>query len=259
MITRMWHGKTKKEDADIYRQYIIDTGVQDYLKTDGNLDVQIWQKDDGEETHIRTVTRWKDIEVVKAFAGDDYEKARYYPEDGKYLCELEPEVKHYKTFVFSNNQMKNYIRQLEELYDGDNWTDETFMKKLGSLKKEKAFEQPVPGKHSVAEVLWHCIYWRKVLLKRMEGDFEFKKMTEKEQNFLPLEKLKEKGWDALLSEFNEINELLINCLKSKNDDFLEQEYTSGFNYRYLIEGIISHDFYHLGQIGFIISILNPDF
>lgn len=35
MITRIWHGKTKTRDAAHYRQFVIDTGIQDYLKTRG--------------------------------------------------------------------------------------------------------------------------------------------------------------------------------------------------------------------------------
>jgi uncharacterized damage-inducible protein DinB len=256
MLTRIWHGKTKKEDADIYRQYVIDSGIQDYLNTEGNLDVQIWQRDEEDITHIFAVTQWENLGSIKTFAGDDFEKAKYYSEDKKYLLELEEKVKHYQTYSFSNNQIKNYIKQIEELYKGDNWTDENFLKKLGTLDIEKAFKQPVQGKHSVAEVLWHCIYWRRVLVKRMQGDFELGERTEAEQNFLPLESLKKMGWDNLLAEFKKENELLINFLKSKNDNFLVEENKPGYNNRYMIEGIISHDFYHLGQIGFIISLLN---
>ena len=65
MITRIWHGRTKKEDADIYKQYVIDTGIQDYLKTEGNLDVEIWQGDEGNETHIFTVTHWDSFDSMK--------------------------------------------------------------------------------------------------------------------------------------------------------------------------------------------------
>ncbi len=32
------------------------------------------------------------------FAGEDYEKARYYPEDKEYLLEFEEAVNHYETF-----------------------------------------------------------------------------------------------------------------------------------------------------------------
>jgi len=256
MITRIWHGKTKKEDADIYLQYVIDTGIKDYLKSEGNLNVQIWQMDEEDITHILTVTNWNDLDSIKGFAGNDFEKAKYYPEDETYLLELEEKVKHYKTFSFSNQQIKNYIRQIKELDGGDNWTEENFSKKINLLSKETAFKQPAEGKHSVAEILWHCIYWRRVVLKRMQGDWEFGESTEAEQNFYPLEVLIQKGWENLTAEFKESSELLIDFLKLKNDNFLYEYYKPERTNKNMIEGIISHDFYHLGQIGFIISLLN---
>ena len=256
MITRVWHGKTKKEDSEIYRQYVIDTGIQDYLKTEGNLDVEIWQRDEGDVTHILTVTHWEDLQSIKKFAGDDYVKAKYYPEDDKYLLEFEENVKHYSTFSFSNRELKNYIKQIEELYDGDNWTDENFIKKISSINEETAFLQPQGGKHSVSEVLWHCIFWRRVILKRMNGDWGYGEEFQEEQNFLSLDVLKERGWQNIVADFAEINNMLIDFLKSRTDNFLEEVYPNGYSNRYMIEGIISHDYYHLGQIGFIISLLD---
>ena len=100
MIARVWHGKTKKEHAELYRDYVVRTGVQEYRNSRGNLGIQIWQQDDGDVTHIWTVTLWKDLASIKSFAGDDHERARYYPEDERYLLELEPTVCHYNAFSF---------------------------------------------------------------------------------------------------------------------------------------------------------------
>lgn len=101
MITRIWHGKTKTVDAETYREFVIATGINDYRSTKGNLGAQIWQKQEGDTTHIWTVSWWSDYESIKAFAGDDIEKAHYYDEDKKYLLEFEPNVVHYETFDFS--------------------------------------------------------------------------------------------------------------------------------------------------------------
>jgi len=101
MITRIWHGKTKASDADIYRKYVIATGIKDYISTKGNKGVQIWQRKEGDVTHIWTVSWWDNFENIKTFAGNEYEKARYYEEDKKYLLEFEPNVIHCETYDFS--------------------------------------------------------------------------------------------------------------------------------------------------------------
>jgi heme-degrading monooxygenase HmoA len=100
MIARTWHGRTKTADAAVYREYVISTGIKELTGTKGNAGTQIWQRKEGEITHIWVVSWWHDYESIKAFAGDDIEKARYYEEDKKYLLELEPHVLHYEAYKF---------------------------------------------------------------------------------------------------------------------------------------------------------------
>jgi heme-degrading monooxygenase HmoA len=98
MVVRIWHGKTKRSDADRYLDFLHQSGVKDYLKTPGNLEVKIWRSIEGDVAHFWTVSSWDTMESIKAFAGDEVEKAKYYPEDNDFLLEFEPTVKHYEQF-----------------------------------------------------------------------------------------------------------------------------------------------------------------
>lgn len=100
MITRIWHGRTRSSDAEVYRKYVMSTGVKGLTSTKGNLGVQIWQKKEDDITHIYVVSWWDDPESIKAFAGNEIEKARYYEEDKNYLLEFEPHVQHYECYDF---------------------------------------------------------------------------------------------------------------------------------------------------------------
>ncbi len=95
MIARRWHGVTAAERADEYLDYLNETGVPDYRETEGNRGVYVLRRIEGDKAHFLTVSFWGSIEEVKAFAGPDPEKARYYPEDEGFLLEFEPQVKHY--------------------------------------------------------------------------------------------------------------------------------------------------------------------
>jgi heme-degrading monooxygenase HmoA len=99
MITRTWHGKTHSKDAARYLKFLLTEGTQGYRETAGNLSVRVWQAVEGDICHFWTITEWRDIESVKAFAGDDYEKARYYPFDQGMLLEFEERVNHYESFI----------------------------------------------------------------------------------------------------------------------------------------------------------------
>jgi heme-degrading monooxygenase HmoA len=99
MITRIWHGKTKKADADRYLSFLQEKGVQDYLNTPGNTGVRIWRTIEQDIAHFWTVSTWESRESIAAFAGEDISKAKYYPEDQDFLLEFEPTVTHMETFV----------------------------------------------------------------------------------------------------------------------------------------------------------------
>jgi len=96
MIVRMWHGRVPTSKAAAYREFVNARAIPDYQSVDGNLSVHILERTEGEITHFITLTFWRDLDSIRAFAGDDVEKAKYYPEDADYLLEFEPKVIHYE-------------------------------------------------------------------------------------------------------------------------------------------------------------------
>lgn len=99
MIARTWHGKVRTEDSEAYYQYLLRTGIPDYRSTPGNLGISVLRRTDGDEAHFLLITYWESMEAIRAFAGDEPERARYYPEDERYLLELEPLVTHYDALL----------------------------------------------------------------------------------------------------------------------------------------------------------------
>lgn len=96
MIARIWHGTVKAARAGEYLKYLEATGLKDYKNTPGNRGIQVLQRTEGDTAHFTLITLWDDVDAIRAFAGDDIETARYYPEDTEYLLELEPSVTHYE-------------------------------------------------------------------------------------------------------------------------------------------------------------------
>ena len=96
MIARMWHGAVPRDKADAYLLYLKRTGVSGLRATPGNRGVSLLRQDEGATSHFLVISYWDSREAIRAFAGDDPEAARYYPEDADYLLELEPRVTHYE-------------------------------------------------------------------------------------------------------------------------------------------------------------------
>jgi heme-degrading monooxygenase HmoA len=63
--------------------------------TPGNVGVEILRRTVGGETHFLFISFWESLDAIRTFAGDDVERAHYYPDDREYLVELEPTVTHY--------------------------------------------------------------------------------------------------------------------------------------------------------------------
>jgi heme-degrading monooxygenase HmoA len=102
MIARAWHGRVPAAKADAYYAYLLRTGLADYAATPGNRGVYVFRRIEGDVAHYLLTTLWESIEAIKRFAGEDYERARYYPEDDDYLLEREPFVTHYEVLLGSS-------------------------------------------------------------------------------------------------------------------------------------------------------------
>jgi len=49
--------------------------------------------------HFVLISLWDSLHSIRAFAGDEIERSRYYPEDSDYLVELEPAVTLYEVLT----------------------------------------------------------------------------------------------------------------------------------------------------------------
>jgi heme-degrading monooxygenase HmoA len=96
VIARTWRGWTRREDADAYVAYIEETGMREYRSTPGNRGAWIMRRDDGDRTEFVTLSFWDSLEAVEAFAGEDVERAVFYPEDDRFLVDREVTVRHWQ-------------------------------------------------------------------------------------------------------------------------------------------------------------------
>lgn len=99
MIARQWVGETLESDADAYGKYLEETGVKEIKATKGNHGVWLMRRVRGGRAEFMVISMWDSLESIKAFAGNEYEKAVYYPEDEKFLLSLSPHVSHYEVLV----------------------------------------------------------------------------------------------------------------------------------------------------------------
>lgn len=104
-VLREWRAEIRRELKDEYVRYVKTTGLAGYLATPGNLGACIAVRDlDAQRSEVVTLSWWTDTEAIQAFAGTDYRRARYYPEDERYLLTRPAEVQHYEAALEVRSQ-----------------------------------------------------------------------------------------------------------------------------------------------------------
>ncbi len=102
MILRKWTGTIRARDKRAYLAYIRRTGMREYRATPGNLAAQMVTRDLTRGcVEVTTLSWWKSLSSIRAFAGDDIERAHYYPMDRKYLLTRPRTVQHFEVNVGS--------------------------------------------------------------------------------------------------------------------------------------------------------------
>jgi heme-degrading monooxygenase HmoA len=96
MIARIWRGRTLAIRSDEYLAVLKDTGLADYRATAGNRGVLVLRRETEGAVEFTVLTLWDSMDAIRSFAGDEPERARYYPEDSDYLLKFEPFVEHYE-------------------------------------------------------------------------------------------------------------------------------------------------------------------
>lgn len=99
MIARIWHGRTRVSDYEAYTEFLQVKAIPDYRNTNGFVKLVFLRNIRENVGHFTLVTFWENLAVIRNFAGEDFEKAKYYPEDDNFLLEFEEKVIHYEVFA----------------------------------------------------------------------------------------------------------------------------------------------------------------
>jgi heme-degrading monooxygenase HmoA len=101
MISRLWHGWTKRENADAYEELLRSEVLPGIHRVKGFKGAQVLRRDvkDKDEVEFVTLTQFDSLEAVKEFAGEDYEVAVILPEARKLLSRFDARSAHYETVL----------------------------------------------------------------------------------------------------------------------------------------------------------------
>jgi heme-degrading monooxygenase HmoA len=98
MISRIWHGWTTPENADVYESMLkeeIFAGIRS-RNIHGFKDIQLLRRNLGDEVEFVTIMVFESLAAVREFAGEDYEQAVVPPKARAVLSHFDARSQHYE-------------------------------------------------------------------------------------------------------------------------------------------------------------------
>ena len=154
-----------------------------------------------------------------------------------------------------NNELKMYAAQLNENFSGEPWFGRNIQAILKEINEDIASQKP-NGQHSILELLYHMINWRLFTINRLEKSTATVKSFE-ENDWQVLDHHDKSLWQKGIEQLNDTQQRLLNLINTMKDEDLQSPvHERDYENRTLINGIIQHDIYHLGQIAYIKKMLS---
>lgn len=98
MISRIWHGWTRPENADAYESLLkseIFVGIEQRAIA-GYRGIQLLRRELDIEVEFVTIMWFDTLDAVRAFAGEDYEVAVVPPKARELLARFDERSQHYE-------------------------------------------------------------------------------------------------------------------------------------------------------------------
>jgi heme-degrading monooxygenase HmoA len=112
MISRIWHGWTKAEDADEYEGMLRAEVLPGIHRIKGFHGAYLLRRQVGNEVEFCTITIFDDMDAVRAFAGDDYEKAVIHGPARRLLTRFDERSTHYEQ-ILTPEEIRKRASRLE--------------------------------------------------------------------------------------------------------------------------------------------------
>ena len=152
--------------------------------------------------------------------------------------------------------MINLVDELQKAYNGDAWHGNNTVTLLLNADPSKVFTHPIPGAHSIAELVLHLTAWTEEVVERLNGA----KAKEPIRGDWPTpveQSISE--WELIINDFKKANEKLVTIVSDFSPEAWAAEVIdernpalgTGVDYSQLLNGLIQHHAYHSGQMALL--------
>jgi uncharacterized damage-inducible protein DinB len=147
------------------------------------------------------------------------------------------------------DEIKRIDEQLRRAFEGQAWHGPSLRELLADVTAEQAAARPVPGAHSIWEIVRHIAAWHEGVRRRLEGEHVELSAAE---DWPPAAGTPAAAWQDALAVLERTHTELRRTMSRLTDARL-QEIVIGTDYsvEVMLHGLIQHDLYHAGQIALL--------
>jgi uncharacterized damage-inducible protein DinB len=155
--------------------------------------------------------------------------------------------------VQSNRALAVEIQQLlvliDESYDRKAWHGPNLKGSIRRVSAHEAAWRPRPNRHSIADNVVHCAYWKYAVRRRLRAEKRGSFALKGSNWFMLPSPLSESSWNEFVVLLEDEHRSLRETVASFPAERLVA-FPAGGKIRYvsLLQGIAMHDVYHAGQI-----------
>jgi uncharacterized damage-inducible protein DinB len=154
-----------------------------------------------------------------------------------------------------NKEVQYIITTLQNTLNGEPWYGKSVIDLLEETDASTAYKKPNNNSHSLTDLLYHMITWAEFTLSRLEGNKEKDDSYFEPADWRPIDPAIH-TWQAGIKQFNQLNEQIIAILHTKDDSILKDIVDfRQYNFRFLLNGYIQHNIYHIGQVAYLKKLL----
>jgi hypothetical protein len=140
--------------------------------------------------------------------------------------------------------------QFKSICVGPGWHGNSLAENLQGVTAAQAARHPIPGAHSIWEIVNHIKAWEHKVTLVLSGD-QYETM-QGDDDWPPVKDTSDQAWQATLTDLAASNKSLGAALKSFPEENLEKPVPGrDFPWYVLLHGMAHHSVYHSGQIAML--------
>lgn len=147
------------------------------------------------------------------------------------------------------SEVRRIADQLRRASEGVAWHGPSLREILDGVSAERAAARPLPGAHSIWEIVLHIAAWEDAGRRRLLGE---RAELSEEEDWPKVSAIDDAAWAATLAALAEGNLKLREEIGRLADSRLSERDGDGRASVYgLLHGVIQHTLYHAGQIALL--------